>query len=268
MGYYKKSETIFSHLTLIFSLVAILGSLFFYQFFQQVNLEYQKELVDRSSVVVVSDAPIKEPPLPQYISAVIPIDPAPQIERIKEEFKGIDFSKIHLPYFYRLKIKGLASPRFLEYLKEQLMKNPHIKRVLTFTSTQEKIFNLITIIHYISKAFMWSSLILGFMLIVKQLEVWKLRHGEQIYIMELFGAPFWLKGATIFRIAFVDTFIAIGIVGIGSILLLNSTPIQMLKEQMGIQLHFSVVGEMAFLILVGLLISLSSTLIVIRGEQE
>jgi cell division transport system permease protein len=268
MQYYKKSDSFFSHFTLIFSLVAILGSLFFYQFFREVNLEYQLNLVSQSTMVVVTEKPLKKVPMPQYFQSMEPISPSQQLERVKSQFKGIDFSKVHLPYFYRLHLKGIPTPRALLYLKKKLLENPNIKRVLTFSTTQEKIYNLLMIINYISTAFMWSSLILGFMLIVKQLEVWKLRHAEQIYIMDLFGAPFWFKGATIFKIAFIDSFIALIIVAVGTFFILNSPLIETIRRQLGITLHFSWLGEIAFLALVGIFISLATTLIVIRSSSD
>ena len=55
------------------------------------------------------------------------------------------------------------------------------------------------------------STIIGFMLIIKQLEVWKLEHNERMYIMELFGAPFWFRGLALFKIAIIDSIISINI---------------------------------------------------------
>ena len=261
----SKFDRFKSHLTLVLSLVAILSSIFFYRLFREINVEYQLNLVDQSSIVIVSTKPIKQVPLPQYFSSIQPISPAKELARIKTQFPDIDFSKIKLPYFYKLKLKGIASPRSLEAFKEWLLRYPYIKRVLTFTTTQQKIYNLLTIIDYLSTAFMWFSIILGIMLIVKQLEVWKLLHSEQMYVMELFGAPLWLRGSSLFKISLLDSLIALGIVAIEAIVVLTSPLIQGLKEQLQISLQFHLLGELAFLGFVALVVAICSTIVVIRS---
>jgi len=254
-----------SHFTLVLSLVTILSSIFFYRLFREVNVEYQLSLVDQSSIVVVSTQPIKKVPLPQYFNQIEPINPEKELNRIKSRFPDIDFSKVQLPYFYRLHLKGIPSPQTLQAFKNWLLKLPYIKRVLTFSNSQQKVYNLLIILDYLSTFFMWLSIILGILLIIKQLEVWKLLHFEQMYVMELFGAPIWIRGNSLFKIALLDSVIAITLVGIEGIVVLNSTLIGSLKNQLQIVLDFNLFGEMAFLALIALIVAILSTIIVIRS---
>lgn len=42
----------------------------------------------------------------------------------------------------------------------------------------------------------------------KQMRIWLLEHKERMDIMTLFGAPFWMKSALLYRLAIVDSFLS------------------------------------------------------------
>ena len=44
------------------------------------------------------------------------------------------------------------------------------------------------------------------------MRIWVLEHKERMDIMTLFGAPFWMKSAVLYRLAIVDSFIATAVV--------------------------------------------------------
>jgi cell division transport system permease protein len=228
---------------------------------------YEKNIVDNYSLVVVSSSKIESLNNP-LIASIKQIDISKQIEKMKKEYKNIDFSKITLPYFYRLKLKKFPSPNELNELTQYLKNKAFIKRVLTHSSSQSKIYNLLMLLKIITKTFMIITGVLGFLLIIKQLEVWKLSHSERMYIMELFGAPFWLKGAALFKIAIIDSFFAI-LITLGIIYLIANSAIfiQTIKN-LNILYSIDYLKIAGILFIVSFSISLISSVLVVISKKE
>ncbi len=253
-----------SHLTLILALISIMLSIFFYRTFNEILKKYKQSIIDNYSIVIVSSKKIEK----LNINAkIIPIDISNQLKKLKKEYKNIDFSNITLPYFYKLKLNYLPSPRELENIKNNLKSLGYIKKIMTKSSTQTKIYNLLMLLEIVSKTFMGLILILGFLLIIKQLEVWKLVHSERMYIMELFGAPFWFKGAALFKIAFLDAFISV-FVSIFLIYVITHLAIYIqIIHDLNINFEINYFKEFIILFIVGIVISLFSTIFVIIGKK-
>ncbi len=257
-----------SHIILISSLVSILISIYLFKSFDFILNKYKKNILSNYSIVVVSDKPIDTLKL-SIIDKIEKIDISPEIESIKNRFKNLDLNNIKLPYFYKLTLKRLPSPSELNTIKESLMTFPYIKRVLTHKNTQQKIFTLLMILNMITKAFMIVVSILGFLLILKQLEVWKLEHQETMYIMELFGAPFWFRGAPLLKMSFIDSIISIIITAL-IIKFINSsdTFIQTLKELNITFSSLNIATEIFILSIISISITFISSTIVILGKSK
>jgi len=253
-----------SHLTLILALISIMLSIFFYRTFNEILKKYKQSIIDNYSIVIVSSKKIEK----LNINAkIIPIDISNQLKKLKKEYKNIDFSNITLPYFYKLKLNYLPSPTELENIKNNLKSLGYIKKIMTKSSTQTKIYNLLMLLEIVSKTFMGLILILGFLLIIKQLEVWKLVHSERMYIMELFGAPFWFKGAALFKIAFLDAFISV-FVSVFLIYIITHLAIYIqIINDLNINFEINYFKEFIILFIVGIVISLFSTIFVIIGKK-
>jgi len=256
-----------SHVTLILALISIMISIFIYQTFLQIFNKYKKNIIDNYSIVIVSEKPIKNIEF-ENIKKVIPIDISKNIKKLQQKYKNIDFKGVKLPYFYKIKLNTLLSPEELEILKNKLKNLSFIKQVMTKSSTQTKIYNLLTLLEIVSKTFMVLISILGFLLIIKQLEVWKLIHSERMYIMELFGAPFWFKGASLFKIAFIDAFFSIITAMIIISFIINSYLFKQIISDLGISFEFNYFSEFLLLFLVSFVISLSSSIIVVLTGKK
>jgi len=256
-----------SHITLILALISILLSIYLFRVFTQVLKLYEKNIVNNYSIVIVSSSKIESLSLPE-IAGIEEINIQKQINQLKERYKNIDFEKITMPYFYKLKLNYLPSPKELKKLKEKLLEKAYVKRVLTHSSAQTKIYNLLMLLKIITKTFMIITGVLGFLLIVKQLEVWKLSHSERMYIMELFGAPFWLKGAALFKIAIIDSFIAIISTMIIIYSLTNSALYQKIITELNINFSISYFEEFIILFVVSFSISLISSILVVISKNN
>jgi len=256
-----------SHFALIAALVSILISIFLFRLFNDILYRYQQNILNNYSIVIVSEKKITHLDLKE-INSIEKIDISKQLNYMKKKFKNIDLSAIKMPYFYKLKLKTMPSPKRLNEIEEYLKSFPSIKRVLTYSSSQTKIYNLLMLLKITSKLFMVIIAVLGFLLIVKQLEVWKLEHNERMYIMELFGAPFWFRGAALFKIAFIDSILAL-ITTFGTIYyMLHSYMYKAVISDLNIQVGLDLKKEALILFVISISISLISSVIVVIGRNR
>jgi len=255
-----------NHVTLVLALISIMMSIFIYRVFLQIFTKYKENIIDNYSIVIVSNKKIDKLNL-NKIEEIIPIDITENLKKLQKEYKNINFKGIKIPYFYRIKLNSLLSPKELNNFKEKLLKTGYITRVMTKSSTQTKIYNLLMFIEITSKTFMFLITILGFLLIIKQLEVWRLEHSERMYIMELFGAPIWFQGASLFKIALIDSVISL----FGSLILMltitHSDIFQQIIKDLNIIFSCNYFKEIILLFTISLAISLISTIIVVIGKK-
>jgi len=196
------------------------------------------------------------------------IDISKQLNSMKRKFKNLNLASIKMPYFYKLKLKTLPSPQKLNEIEQTLKSYPYIKRVLTYRSSQTKIYNLLMLLKITSNLFMIIIAVLGFLLIIKQLEVWKLEHNERMYIMELFGAPFWFRGAALFKIAFIDSIIALLSTFAIIFYMQNSIMYKTILKDLNISLNMNMQQEFLILLIVSFSISLLSSAVVVIGRNK
>jgi len=256
-----------SHIALILALISILISIFLFRLFNNVLHQYQQNILNNYSIVIVSEKEITYLDIKE-IGEIEKIDISKQLNYMKNRFKNINLSSIKMPYFYKLRLKTLPSPQKLNEIEEILKSYPYIKRVLTYRSSQTKIYNLLMLLKITSNLFMIIIGVLGFLLIIKQLEVWKLEHNERMYIMELFGAPFWFRGAALFKIALIDSIIALLSTFAIIFYIQNSIMYKTILSDLNISLTFNLQEEFLILLMVSLSISLISSVVVVIGRKK
>ena len=256
-----------SHISLILALISILISIFVYIFFSQISIKYQKNIINNYSITIVSTKKIAQLDIKE-IKKIEPINTSSYINNLKKNFPNIDFKDIKFPYFYSLSLNTLPSPERLKEIENTLLNKPFIKRVLTYRSSQTKIYNLLFLVKTTSNIFMIIIAVLGFLLIVKQLEVWKFEHNERMYIMELFGAPFWFRGAAIFKIAFIDSIISFVISAVLIYYFANSAIFNEIIKDLSINYKINFSDILLKLALISLVISIFSSIIVVIGRKK
>ena len=85
--------------------------------------------------------------------------------------------------------------------------------------------------------------------------------------MELFGAPFWFKVAALFKIAFLDSFIAI-ILTMGIIYIITSSALyQNIITELNINFSIDYLQEFLILFIVSFSISLISSILVVMSKK-
>ncbi|WP_281951090.1 FtsX-like permease family protein [Nitrosophilus kaiyonis] len=263
-----------NHLSLIIPLFAIFFAIEFYLILDRVIKQYEINLKNDYTILIVSDKNLKKDDIEKYlnISKIVEIKPDDMIKKIKEEDISLDLEtlKMFLPKFYQIYLNHFPSTSELEWIKSRLKVIPGIKRVETFSKTHSKIYNLLMISKQISKIFLIIVSIISVLLILKQIKVWHFEHKERMYIMELFGAPFWMRSGVLFRLAIVDTFIAtLFLIGI-YYYFLNSDILKNIFSYLHILLNFEeIIKDCLILGGIGLIITFFSVLVVsTRQIQE
>jgi len=198
-----------NHLFLIFSLLAIFFSLEIYFVITKIVSKYETKIIKNYNILVVTKQPIKSLNINNIIK-IEPIDISRNLDKLKRELKDFDIEKIKKssPHFYRVYFKTLPTPYELKKIEARLLSNKNVIRIESFRANQNQVYNLLTIIKLIITIFMVIIGIIAVLLIIKQLEVWRLEHSERMYIMELFGAPLGLRSAVLLKIAIIDSLIS------------------------------------------------------------
>ena len=198
-----------NHLGFILPLIALLFSVQFSLTADKIVREYERLMGNDYNIVVVSNKELSEPVLKPVISTLASVEPlSPQkiIDRLSNDISAKNLSILQnaLPKFYSLRLSEFPSPEYMEEIKQKLLKFDGISKVETFSKTHDKVFKMLNLAKSISYAFM---------LMLKQTKIWLFEHRERIEIMTLFGAPFWLKSAMLYKSAMVDSIVATIVVG-------------------------------------------------------
>lgn len=178
------------------------------------TLSHHEELVGKDyNIIVASSSKLDESVIKGKVSPFVGfeiLDPKDLIERLKRDIsdKNLEILKDSLPTFYSLKLDHLPTQAELSQIKNQLLSIPGITKVETFAKTHDKIYPLLVLIKFIFWLFLFIIILLSFVLFLKQMRIWLYEHTQRVEIMCLFGAPFWFRSFTLYRVVFVDCFIS------------------------------------------------------------
>ena len=263
-----------SHLSFIIPLFILLFSLQFSFMLDRGLKAYEAKLADEYSVVIVSKKLLVESEIKQQIpqiDSLTEIKKDSYIDQLKEDMSKADliYLKATLPKFYSLKLTKLPSNEELQTLATQLKKYPKIDKVETFKKTFNKFHQFLKLAKSASYIFTIFIFIISFLLIIKQMEIWSLQHRQRMYVMGLFGAPYWMKSASLYRSVIIDALFSALLVGLTFALLPKFVNLEKLNNSLGVNLqNFSVIADTAMLILIALLISLISVTTIILRQKD
>ena len=260
-----------NHLSLIFPLFSIFFAIEFYMILNRVVTNYEKTLTNDYTILIVSKNELTIDKIKPYIDILNlkEIDSNLIIDRLKKDKIDLDFDalKTFLPKFYEIKLNHFPSSNELKNIKEKLSSIDGINRVETFSKSHSKIYDLLLFIKKILNFFIIIIGVLSFMLILKQIKVWYLEHKDRMYIMELFGAPLWMRSGVLIKIAIIDTILSILFV---DAIFYYFSNLKILQNWINFHLDlFVLLKDSSILLIVGILISFYSiTSITLRQEQK
>ena len=140
-----------------------------------------------------------------------------------------------------------------------------VKKVETFAKTHTKVYRVFVLLKSVSFLFSAFILIVSLLLMFKQMRIWLLEHKERMTIMSLFGAPFWMKSAMLYRLAIVDSFVSTVLVSIVYIILPNIEKAKEFTTSLNIKIpEFDIIQDGGLLLGISLIFSLFIVSLVIR----
>ncbi len=263
-----------NHLSLIIALFTILLTLQVFVSVERAITDYEGNLNENYSIIVVADQNISAERF-RSINTIIAdseeISAKAIIQRIQKGLKNkkIDLHKIVLPHFYRLHLNTFPTPSEVERLSSQLQKQAFIKRVENFSRTHNTTYKLLLLFKWVTMILAVAILAVTTLLILREMQLWQLRHRERMSIMALFGAPVWLRSAILFRLAIVDALIA-SFLAIGTFIALEHfgwvrEPLRIINVQIPL---FNALNDGLILLGVALSLSIILATMIIMGHKE
>lgn len=174
---------------------------------------YEGVLSKDLNVVLVSNAVLDENEIKEkikFFSSLKPLNPSNVLERLKDDVskKNLAVLQASLPKFYTLKLDKLLDNKELRDIKTKLLNIKKIKKVETFAKAHDKIYKLLKLIRLVLYFFLATTIVLSFILFLKQMKIWLYEHTQRLEILCLLGAPFSFRAFMLYRIILIDCFIA------------------------------------------------------------
>lgn len=267
-------KSIKNHISFIIPLFILLFSIQFSFMLDRGVKAYEGKLADEYSIVVVSTDPIDEGEIKQkipQIAAMSEIKKDRYIDKLKDDMSKADlvYLKATLPKFYSLKLSKLPNKQELQTISEQVKKFPKVKKVEVFKKTFNKFHQFLKLSKSASYIFTIFIFIISFLLIIKQMEIWSLQHKQRMYIMGLFGAPYWMKSASLYKSVVIDALISAILVGLVFMFLPRFVDLDKLNANLGINLqNFNFASDTILLVAISLLISIISVTTIILRQKD
>jgi cell division transport system permease protein len=101
------------------------------------------------------------------------------------------------------------------------------------------------------------------------MEIWAYEHNNRMYIMGLFGAPYWLKSAPLYKLVIIDSIIATILVAISFLYMPYVANLAKIHHDMGIELrNFNFFTDTFFLLFISIIISVIAVTITIFRQER
>lgn len=259
-----------NHISVIVPLFVLLFSLQFTLLADKIVENYSNKLTQNYTIVVVTPKILSQALIKSRVDGIKSIEEISSkkiLDRLKGNLssKNISLLKIALPKFYSIKLISFPSEKEIERIENDLLKSGLVTKVETFSKTHNKVYNMFQALKNTAFLFSIFILVISVLLMFKQMNIWLLEHRERMAVMTLFGAPFWMKSAVLYRLVVVDSFISTAFVATLFYLFPKIDRVDLFAQQMGIQIpEFSLLKDTGMLLLVSIVFSLTIVSLVIR----
>lgn len=202
-----------THLSLILPLLFMMFAFEFLLITNQTLKHYEGLLNERYSIIVASGVVLEENKLKAQISSIKLVENISVKEfigRLKDNLSANNLATLekNLPKFYKISLNHFPTQSELNDIKAKLLKISGVSRVEVFLKTHDQIYGLLNLMNALFWFFLLIILMLSFILFFKQMKIWLFEHTQRVEIMCLFGAPFWFRSFTLYKIVVIDCLIA------------------------------------------------------------
>jgi cell division transport system permease protein len=195
-------------------MVAILLGLEFFIAFDRTTKGYENSLKDSYAMLVVTtdDMSIDDfKAWDKHVYKVSEIEKSKIVKKVDSSLNTASLNpdiKTKIPNFYSVKLDKYLDAKELEKVKENFLKSDKVKRVETFDTLHNSNYGLFSSIKLSFQTFIVFMTIIGFFLIIKQMEVWNFMHSERMKVMDIFGASLFLRSKVLIVMGLIDAIIS------------------------------------------------------------
>ncbi len=267
-------QSLKNHLSFITPLFILLFSIQFSTMLDRAVKDYESKLAGEYTIITVSKLPLSQKELQKsipQIKEVKEIKKEKYINRLKKDISKSDlvFLRANLPKFYSIKLKMLPDSEKLQAISHKLKSIKGVQKVETFKKTFNKFHQFLRLSKSASFVFTLFISIISILLIIKQMEIWTLQHSQRMYIMGLFGAPYWMKSASLYKSVIIDAIIASILVGVAFLIIPKSANFASIYQDLGIDLrNFNFFSDTLISLAIALLISIISVTVIILKQRQ
>ena len=267
-------QSLKNHLSFIIPLFILLFSIQFSTMLNRAVSVYESKLAGEYTIIAVSKLPLKSEDIKKIVPSLKQITEIPKdkyFKKLKKDISKADmvFLKANLPKFYSLKLNVLPDEQELQQIAQRLKSIKGMEKIETFKKTFNKFHQFLRLSKSASFIFTVFITLIAVLLIIKQMEIWTLQHRQRMYIMGLFGAPYWMKSASLYKSVIIDAIIASILVGIAFLLIPGFANFASIYRDLGIDLNnFHFLSDVAYLIFLSLIISIISVTIIILQHKQ
>lgn len=267
-------NTLKAHLSLIIPLVGLLFSLQCIMLMQRVALNQEKFIINKYAIGITSKTKLDIKNIKDKVKEakeLILLDTKEPLERLTKDIKDKSIINVkYLPYFYNLSLEYFPDSERLSIIQSVLKQLPNVLAVNTFSKRHLENYTFLSFIKFSLIGFSLLLLTISFLLMIKQVEIWRYAKKDIMEIMDMHGAGSWTKNGDLFKLALLDSIIATILISVFSIYLSNSSIFIGLLESIRIPLDdiFQIGFDFIKLFIFSTAVSVFSVIFVIISKAK
>lgn len=206
-------NTLKQHLSLLIPLITMLFSLQCLFILERIVANQERFITQKYAIGITAKKPITFDSVRKKIveaKALTDINPKDSIAKLTKDINETNLTNLtrQLPYFYSLSLEYFPSTERLSVIEAVLKKNPNVLSVDTFSKRHLENYTLLSFIKFSVITFALILAVISFMLMLKQIEIWRYVNKDKMEIMDIMGANIWIRNRNLFKLALIDSFLA------------------------------------------------------------
>ncbi|RDU73355.1 hypothetical protein CQA66_01425 [Helicobacter aurati] len=265
-------NTLKQHLSLLVPLLTMLFSLQCLLILERTVAKQEQFITQKYAIGITAKKPITLESIQNKIieaKTLTPLNPKDSLAKLTKDIKEstlLDLSK-QLPYFYSLSLEYFPSIERLNVISAVLKKNPNILAVDTFSKQHSENYMLLSFIKFSVITFSIILGIVSFMLMLKQIEIWRYVSKDKMEVMDFLGASVWTRNRSLFKLAVLDSFFSSFFIALLTFYIASLQITKEILESIGLSLNiFQIPLDFVKLFIAGLLSSCFCVILVIVSK--
>ena len=262
------------HLALIIPLLALLFSFESIMLVNRAVSKHENKLSDNYSIVIASQNALTLDKIQSFIreaKELKAVTPDYMMNELRKDLsrESIETLQRELPFFYSLKLSTFPDEERLQKINATLKKLNGVTKVESFSKSHSQVYKLLLIIKSSIVVFASLIAILSYILMIKQIEIWKFEHSDRMEIMAFLGAPAWMRNGILFRLAFIDSIISTIAIITGMTYIIHHNKMQEIMQTLEVTCDiFRIGSDFIILLFTSVLVSIVSVVFVIIKQKD